>query len=465
MDLDLPNLTFNVARIQPFKQKTLTGQIKWYERFGFSYTSRFKNQVSFVDSTLFDQPSGFNFNENNPALDIRNGIEHKPTFILPNFSLFKHFHFTPSIQYKERWYFDHIEKSYDTTLKAVVIDTINGFKSARDFSGGINMSTKIFGLVTFKNSRVQAIRHVITPRLSFNYHPDFGEAFWGYYKQIQVDSNGKIADYSIYENAIFGSPAKGLSGTIGLNIGNNLEMKVLSKNDTTGQPRKVKILDIFNVGTSYNLAADSVNMSRISISGNTRLFNNKLSLKFSTSLDPYISDSNNVRLNKFEWDANKRLARMTRSDLSLSTSLNSKTLKRKDKNSDEEDQDSYSAYPYSDVDFSIPWNFNMGYNFIVTHNFNSDKVDTFKITQSVSFGANINLTPKWKIGVRSGYDFVGKEITYTLIDIYRDMHCWEMKFEWVPPGLGKSYYNIKINAKANLLKDLKFERRKDWYDY
>ena len=249
------------------------------------------------------------------------------------------------------------------------------------------------------------------------------------------------------ENGIYGSPSKGESGNINLNINNVFEMKIKSKKDTSRSEKKIKILESLNISTSYNLLKDSLNLSNINLNARTRILK-VLDINFSSTYDPYITNNEkNNNINILEINKNNRIARLKNLNTSIGLNINDKSFNTK--NSD--DNRSF---------IEIPWNLRFNYNLIYNKGYNSAKfADT---TQSLNFSGNIKITNKWKLGFRSGYDFDSKDLTYTSIDIYRDLHCWELMFNYIPFGFQRSY-TLTIQVKAPSLRDLKYERKRDWF--
>jgi hypothetical protein len=338
-------------------------------------------------------------------------------------------------------------------IGGVFIDTINGFRYSYDYSFNASLNTKLYGMYTFKKGRVNAIRHVLTPSFSFNYRPDFGESKWDFYRTYQKDPTSDIVKYSLYEGAIYGYPPSGKYGMVSFALGNNVEMKVKNPKDTTGDFRKVMILESLNFNTSYNIAADSLNWSAVSMTGRTTLFKS-MNLTFNATFDPYAIDIDGKTINKLEFDRTGKICRMTNASLSIGYRITSKSKKKKEKGKAEQ------SIGYSDdyVDFDVPWNLNIDYTLRYTNvGYNRDT------TQSIRFTGDINLTSKWKIGFSSGYDFDTKKTTYTSVNIYRDLHCWEMRFTWIPFGFRRSY-NFQINVKSSVLQDLKLTKQSNWSD-
>ena len=461
INLTLPDVTFNVNRIYPLKRRVKVGKTRFYEKIGVSYNMSITNRiVTKNDSTFFD----IDFD------NISNGIYHKIP-ISTSFKFLKYTTISPSFNYNERWYLKELnqywgyEDSLDTT-GTVISEYLTKFSRVWDYSAGVNWSTQIYGMFNFKKGHLKAIRHVITPNISFRYKPDFGQDkynYFGEYSQIyynnttgQYDTVGNV--YAYYQNLPFGSPTRGGAGSINFNIGNNVEMKLRNINDTTVADKKVKLLESLIFSTNYNILADSLNCAPLTVNGRTKV--KFLDLTFGATFDPYDFDINEygqyARVNRFLFDTTKQLARMTIAKVSASFSL------RSSKNSNLEiPQNEYEVlygYPEHYVDFNIPWNVRFMYNF----NY-SKPYDESKITQSVRLTGDFNLTTKWKISFGSGYDFILNKATYTTIDVYRDLHCWEASLHLVPFGLHKAYM-FKINVKASMLKDLKLAKRRSWVD-
>jgi lipopolysaccharide assembly outer membrane protein LptD (OstA) len=299
-------------------------------------------------------------------------------------------------------------------------------------------------MIQFNKGKINAIRHVITPNLSFSYKPDFSDEKFGYYRNVQLE-NGNNQEYSIMQNGIFGSPSTGKQGNISLNFSNILEAKINTKNDTLNSTKKIKILESLNIGSSYNIFADSLNLNDINLNARTR-FLDLIDFNFSSRYDPYITNTNqNNNLNQLELNKNGRLARFTNANATLGLNISNNSFKKKK-------QDSKAK---------IQWNLNANYSINYNKGYRSSTyADTI---QSLNFSGDIKITDKWKLNFRSGYDFDTKKLTYSSINIYRDLHCWEMMLNLIPIGYHKSY-TFTIRVKASVLQDLKLERKRDWID-
>lgn len=455
ISITLPEGQFNINRFFPFKRKVQVGTKKWYENIGVNSNVNFRNQINTKDSMLL-RPSA--------VRKLQNGVQ-ATVSASTQFKVLKHFTFSPSINYINRTYFATVDKYYDNATQQLVTDTLFFWQDARniknrsEFNVQGSLTTRLYTMVEFKRGAVSALRHVLTPQLTMTYRPDFSTQIYGYY-----GPDGSFAPYSPYEIGVYGQPSIGQQGLVGLNLGNNLEMKVKNKRDTTGTGlKKVIIIEQLNIGASYNVAADSLRLSLITINGRTTLFKN-LGINFSSAFDPY-STVNNVRVNKTEWAENKRLVRLTGANLALNMSLRpkDKSLVKKNLTPDEEEMlKKKKANPDMFIDFNLPYTLNVSYNL----NYNPAAAGTEfnpKVTQTLNFSGDIRITGKTKMGFTSGYDFINKEIAFTSLDIYRDLHCWELSANWIPFGFRKSY-NINIRVKASVLQDLKLTRRRSWQD-
>ncbi len=247
---------------------------------------------------------------------------------------------------------------------------------------------------------------------------------------------------------------------IAFSLNNTIDAKKRVASDSGAVFKKVSLVDNFGISFSYNLAAKNYKWSNINLTGRTKLFK-KLDIFAGASLDPYRIDSSGTRIEQYEWN-NNRIGRFTSGNLSVSTSLQSKQNQNKTKTSPLATQDQLdyiNTHPEVYVDFDVPWNLSVFYNI----NYSKPALNEI-LTQSVTFNGDLSVTKKWKVSVTSGYDFTSKKMTLTSFNVYRDLHCWEMRFNWVPFGFRQSF-SVDINVKSSVLRDLKMSRRKDWYDY
>lgn len=475
MTVTLPELTFNMNRIYPLKNVGNPAKKRWYKDLYISYTANAKNFVSMADSLYF-KPNWLD--------NMQNGVQHRVPISMP-IKLFKHITWTTSATLLDRMYFRYFEKQWvnDPALPEggyLRTDTINQFRNVFSFDISSTLTTKLYGQVNFKKGPVRAIRHVFTPSIGVSYNPDYSKDFWNYYGTY-YDANGIEQLYSMFQGNIYGTPPSGRSGRINYSFGNNLEIKVPSKRDTVTGMKKVKLIEDLTFSGSYDMAKDSLNFSYLSINGRTTLFKN-LSVRYSSIWDPYILDSlGRKQLNQFEWDVNKRLFRKNSVswNFSLSYSLNNDTFKKNKKGNNnasqqfassplasEEEMNDIRSNPQDYIDWSTPWSLSLSYNLTLSNNpsyINYVLRDDRKMIQTLGVNGNVNLTPKWKVSVQTGWDFELKKLSYTSFTVYRDLHCWEMRFNWIPLGTYKSW-NFTINVKASALQDLKLSKKKDYRD-
>ena len=472
MTVTLPEVTLTMNRVYPFKNIGNSAKKRWYKDMYISYTANAKNYVSMADSLYF-RPGWLE--------NLQNGIQHRVPISMP-VKLFKYVTWTTSVNMLDRMYFRYFEKQWveDPSMAAggyLKTDTINQFRNVFSFDVSSSMTTKLYGMVAFKKGPIRAIRHVFTPSIGVSYNPDFSKDFWNYY-DTYYDANGIEQLYSMFQGNIYGTPPSGESGRINYSFGNNLEIKVPSRKDTITGLKKVKVIEDLTFSGSYDIAKDSLNFSYLSVNGRTTLFKN-LSVRYSSIWDPYILDSlGKKQLNQFEWDVNKRLFRKNSVawNFSVNYSLNNDTFKNKGKKTtpkryesslaSEEEMNDIRSNPENYVDWSTKWALSLSYNLTLSNNpsyINYILNDNRKVIQTLGVNGNINLTPNWKVSVQSGWDFELKKLSYTSLTIYRDLHCWEMRFNWIPLGTYKSW-NFTINVKASALQDLKLTKKKDYRD-
>ena len=446
VNVTLPQIAFNIQRIYPFKRKNQIGKQRWYEKIGISYSLRMENRVTTTDSTFFTRGT----------LDkMRNGIIQSIP-ISTSFKAFKYFTISPSVSYNERWFFQRLDRGWDNETQTAYSDTTYGFYTNRDVNASINMNTTVYGLVQFKKGWIRGIRHVFNPRVGFTYRPKLGENDEGYY-----GDNASFVSYSHDALSIYGRAPTNNTGAVTYGFGNTLEMKVRSKKDTITGFKKIKLLEALNVSGSYNIFADSLNLSDIRISGRTRILN-RLGINFNMNLSPYAQDTNHRAINKWLVNETGQLTRLTTATVALTLNLNGKS-KQADYNSDkgtDAELAQINAAKAAYIDFNIPWRLDISYNLTI----NNLASAANRIIQTLQFQGDVSLTPKWKIGFSSGYDFVRNDLSYTSLSIYRDLHCWEFSMTWVPFGR-QQMWSFDLKVKSRILQDLKLSRRKDYYDF
>lgn len=458
--LGLPNVSFNMSRVFPFEPKNRVGDQKWYHKIGVSYTADALNRINTFDSILFKKES---------LKDFQNGLRHSVP-ISTSFNVLKYLTVSPFVSYTERWYFNSVDKYWDGA--SVITDTIDGFKRSMEYNGGLSFSTRVYGMYPVNRAGIVAVRHVVTPSLSYSYRPDFSESKYGYYKLVQSDSAGSTNKYSIFENnnSLFGSPGGGKFSNLSYSLDNNIEMKVKKETDTGSVVKKIRIFDSFRFTGSYNMAADSLKFSDINVVARTVLFE-RINIDVGAVYDLYVmrtdTAGNLFKVNEFEYNVNKRLARLKSANLTIGTSLNPDAFKKKaDANNKPEPKNMYDRAeldmiyrnPQYYVDWNIPWNFTATYTIGY-----SRLTNTSSIQQLFNIYGDISITPKWKIGYNTGYDFTTKEITPTALNIYRDLHCWDLAINWIPFGTFQRY-SVDLKVRASILQDLKLSRRREFYE-
>jgi hypothetical protein len=454
VQLTLPELNFSVNQIFPFQWRKDIIKPRWYEKITANYQVSVLNRLDFYDSV---------FNINNLKFsDFQNGIQHRVP-VQASYNVLKYMNLSFNVNYSEFWYTQKNFKQYNFETDKLDTTKEVGFFTAREFDASASLSTRVYGTKIFKSGAIKGIRHVLTPSISLNYRPDFGSPFFNYYYNSFTDRNFTNSRLSYFDGALFGYPRDGKVGGIGLNLGNTLQMKIRSKKDTVNQTRKLNLIDGFNISSFYNLAVDSFRWSNVNFSYRTTLFET-INLSGGMTYSPYmINKATGLRTPDYLIQNKSGLLRFETANLAVGGSLPLK--KRNNAVNPNEEQSraigqNFAAY----ADFNIPWSLNLNYNVTVNKRFvvNSQK-DTVTYTQDMNFFGDVNLTPKWKIGIRSGYDFALKQISFTSFDIYRDLHCWEMRLNLIPFGFRKSY-NFALNVKSSVLQDLKLLRRRDFRD-
>ena len=485
VSLNLPKISFSASRLYPFKGKNSTGK-KWYQELQFQYSASLDNQISTYDSLLFTRSVWKN---------MRSGFTHEAPL---SFQIrpFKNFSISPQVSYKGVLYTQKIEKRWDPNYRnpetdivvpSVVNDTLRGFFYGQAVNPSISAgySPQIFGTFQFTNpnSRIQAIRHVMKPSVTFSYIPYLKGFSTKMYKQVQTNSAGDMQDYSIFQGGIYGTPSLSQrSGNVSLNLTNIVEAKVFNRNDTTGKPQKVNLIDNFGISTSYNVFADSMNWSPVSMVIRTTLLKN-INISGSSSFSLYGLDKNGRQIGTYYFTRDRKLMRMTGFSAGLDFSVN-ELLKRDEtkkktsttqtsvrRSSPDSRQDQTAMNPadqqntgeslfdeYGYLKFDAPWTMNVSYSF----NYSKPAFKSM-LTQNLSISGHVALTKKMDITYRTGYDFTQKIITMTQISVTRDLHCWDMSFNWIPNGSMKMW-EFSIRVKAAVLSDLKYERRKDYHD-
>ena len=467
MNIKLPSISLSSVTLYPLRRRNPAGAYRWYENISLSYVLNAENNLTTPDSELFT-PVTLN--------RMQYGVKHSIP-ISSSIKVLRFFNWTNSFNYNERWHWSTIDRTYNPADGTLATDTLQGFRANRDFSVSSSLSTRIYGMFQFKYGPLKAVRHVINPSVSFSYHPDFGDARFGWWKEY-TDTTGYVHRYSIFQNSLFGGPPDGRSGNLRLSVGNNLEIKVQNPFDTAAEVKKVALIENLTFAMGYDLAKDSLNLSSLSVSGRTTLFRS-LVLNYTGSFSPYVIDTLGRMHNQLLWNTEHRLFRMENSTWStqLSYSLNNNTFGGKDNSSAGGTGgrptttlvQTPSAVPIPILlggyaDFSVPWNVSLSYTFSHVDRYVASLMDIQSETiQSITLSANISLTKNWRVAMSTGYDISNKGMSYTSVDIYRDLHCWEMRFNWVPFGYYKSWF-FQINIKADALRDVKYEKKQTYLE-
>ena len=491
VNLTLPDISYNMSRIYPFKNvgklgKTALGKLSISHRF----TGRVQLSNAGIGSNLsginiinsadnFSEQIEFNLDNFNSILDrSKIGVKHTIP-VSTSFNLFKYFTLSPNLNYEEIWYLKKLNYSYNEVENGVRIDTTNSFSRAWSYNTAFSMSTRIYGTLFFKKGKIKAIRHVISPEVSFSFSPDFTKPKFGYYEDVRINDKGDTKLLSKYENFLYGTPRIGSSASMNFYIGNNLELKVLDKNDSISGTKKIKIFENLAFTSSYNFLADSFKLSPIRFNARTSFFKGLVNLSLSGNIDPYT-----YRLDStVESSSGSKIIYQRRvSDLALLNKQGIGSLdfinialgfrfSANDFKSDARDTELDSEYGTAEqlnyinsnmaeyIDFNVPWSVNASYNL------NRRKLGYRDptITQTLTFSGDLSISEKTKLSFRSGYDFKNKMMTQTSINATRDLHCWRINFSWVPFGRFQSY-NLSINAVSALLQDLKLEKRSRFFD-
>ena len=462
ISITLPNVNFRMTQIYPLRKKGKSGDLKWYDNIGISYTAELRNSIQTQEDLLFK--SSF-------VKDWQNGFKHSIP-LSTTINVIKDVSLTPSFQYDGVLFLSAIEKNWvsDTAYDKggyVKVDTNYGLHYAHNYRGSVQLAYNptIYGMYMFKpNSKIPAIRHVIRPSVSVSYSPKMGVKK-SKYEKVYLDGDGAAQHYSIFENKIYSVPSgvEKSSGTVSISIDNNLEMKVRNDKDTTGNEefKKIKLLESFRLATSYYIFADSMNWDRIRLTARTKVFNNKVNLDLSATIDPYAINADAQRINKY----NGGLGRLTNVTLTSGFQFSSDNGQNREKKND-----LVGGFYDHYMDFDVPWSFNVDYNLSYAKSYSKNPVPGAKkpvvsstLTQMLRINGDFSLTQKWKLGFSTGYDFDNHEVTATSFNVTRDLHCWDMTFSCIPFGTHQSY-NFQINVKSSLLRDLKLTKRESWYD-
>lgn len=474
ISLTLPDMTLNMSTIYPFKKKNRVGKAKPWEDISLSYNLKMANSVKAKEYDLLSTPFS----------SWKKTVTHSLPISLPSMRLFNYVQLNPGFSYGESWYFETKRRSWvdgyeafnnitgqSEWVKGHVQEIVNpnAFKRVYNYSYSVNSNTTLYGMYQMKNpnSKLVAVRHMVKPSVGFSYRPDFGQERFGFYDWVQTDSLGTYQQYALTD----GAPGTGRSGSVNFGLSNNIEMKLLnSEADTTSKERyrKVAIFDDLSFNGSYNLAADSMNLSIIGWTARTKIAG--FNLNVTGSIDPYYYDPvSKRRINQFMWDHASgigKLGRLATMNTGFGYNFSSDKFKKKKENKQKgtgekpaegdeaAPEEKHNGDPLYDEyrPFDLPWSFSFNYTFGYSNNGIKPTVN-----QSLSFNGNITLSPKWSADFSSGFDFKAKKLTHTNMSVRRNLHCWSMAFSFAPIGL-KPYYSFTLNANASMLKDLKVNK-------
>ena len=476
VNLTLPTLQTTMERIFPFKPKNGTAK-GFFQNINFQYAGRAENRIITTEEKLFG-PMMFD--------NAKYGMKHSIP-LSTNFKLLKYLSISTSANYNEVWTQNMINyNDFDIETNSIKKDTINKIGAFREYGFSASMGTTIYGTVNFgEDKKIQSIRHTIRPTISYSNRPSFEQ----YYDTYIIDAEGNTAEYTRYQNSLFGVPGRNLSNSMSIGLNNNFEAKVRNdKDSTSNELKKVVLLNNFNISTAHNFAADSLRWTPIRMGSGFSLLKDKMTINFGATFDPYALNENNIRINTYNILNGGGLLRLTSANINMNYSITSNELKGKENEEDnEEKSQSYNmiestssggrdddlfgrAEDFSDRRMNaendkpvpkypsyrteIPWDLTFAYS--LTYNNNRRQRDF--TNNSLMFSGNIELTPKWEVGLSSGYDFKGKGFTYTQLRFNRDLNSWRLNFSWVPFS-DRSSWNFFIGIKSGLLSDIKYEKQ------
>ena len=470
VNLTLPTFQASMERIYPFAPKV--GAKKGiFQNINFQYSSRAENRIVTTEDALFG-PDMFK--------NAKTGMKHSIP-LSTNFKLFKYLSFSTSANYEEVWTQNTVKfNDYSPETQSAVKDTISKIGAFRQYGFSASLGTTIYGTVNFgEGKKIESIRHTLRPSISYSNRPSFEQ----YYDTYIVDAEGNSAEYTRYQNSLFGVPGRSLSNNMGISLGNNFEAKVKDKDSTATGPKKVVLLNNFNISTSHNFAADSLRWSPLRMSTGLSLFNKKMSINMGGTFDPYALNENNIRVNTYNIASGGGLLRLTSANVNLNYSFSSTQFENPEKEEDRNQIESASsggrdddlfgraedftdrrmnedngkpAPQYPSYRSKIPWNLKLAYS--LTYNNSRNQRDF--TNNSLMFSGNVDLTPMWKVGVSSGYDFKGEGFTYTQLRFDRDLKSWKLNFSWVPFS-DRASWNFFIGIKSGLLSDIKYEKQSE----
>ncbi len=501
LSMTLPSLDITLARFYPFKRKKAAGNERWYEKISLSYTGSLSNSINTKEDMLF---------KSNIIKDWRNGMRHSVP-ISATFSLFNYINITPSFNFTDRMYTHKINKHWDEGTQREMNDTIWGFQNVYNYNMSVSATTKLYGFYTpLFGKKIQTIRHVFTPTVSFNYAPDFGASRYGYYASyVKTDANGNVStvNYSPYSGSLYGVPGKGKTGSVSMDISNNIEMKVRTKNDSL---KKISLIDELGANMSYNMAAERRPWSDLSMRVRIKTpWNYTFSMNAVFATYAYEFDENGrVRVgDRTEW-SHGRFGRFQGMSQNLSYTFNNETFKKlfgwgkgtTENEENEEDDEMEDEVGDTNIDperrkseragmkkepkqaevdedgylkFKLPWSFTVSYGVTMSENTSANiRVNRmrypYKLTHTLNFSGNLQISDGWNLTFSSGYDFNYHRLSMTTASISRDLHCFSMSASIVLSPY--TSYNFTFSANASELADvLKWKKQSsyssniEWY--
>lgn len=482
INMTLPTLQFSINRVFPFESET--GSKKGaIQNINLQYNLRGENRIRTTDEFFL---TGAMFN------DLNAGMRHSIP-LSTNFKVFEHFSVSMNANYDETWVMQTYDQRFDEQTQEVVRDTITGFDSYRTYNFSTSLGTTVYGMFAFGDeSKINAVRHVMRPSVSYNINPAFDQFYDQFTRPGLGATEDQLVEYSRFEGTLFGAPGNRFSSSMSFSLTNDFEAKVRNEDSTaTGDDRfkKVKLLNNFGLSTNYNFAADSLNLSAIALRGNIPIVTDKFNVNLIAALDPYALNNNNQRIDKLNIDNGGSLFRLTNANISFSYALSDKTFSKDEEEEEEEDIDSVRDETFRsggrpDVlfgqgqmmndprsqrqdeedkeddneyyNYKIPWNLNLSYTMTYANQTRQSEI----ASHSIMFSGDVELSPQWKVGISSGYDLANQGFTFTQLRFNRDLGSFNMSLNWTPIGPRESWFFF-IGIKANMLRDLKYDRNRE----
>lgn len=456
VNVTLPSMNFYVNQFNPFQRKNAIGD-HWYDKITASYSADLQNRTTFVDTS-------FSFS-NLSMSDFQNGVRHSVP-VSASYTVLRYLYMSFSVNYNEYWQTQQLRQGYNDATGRLDSQRTDGFFASRDFNTGVNFSTRIYGMKMFRKGSLRGIRHEMRPAVGFTYRPDFAAPPFNYYYLTRLDSSRREQFVSPYPASVIGGAPMGRAAAVNMGLGNNLQVKVRSKKDTAAGFKNIPILDAFGFNTSYNAAADSFQWSDMKVDFRTSILE-KINIAGGASYSHYARDYGTGRIMRESMlQHGTGIGRFMNANVSLSTNFHSKpkTGGRSPSQAQEYARVMRNAGYNEYVDLNIPWSVNLSYTMNMEKRYSTFSFgDTLVLSHAMTMQGELQITERWKLSVNTGYNFDYKELTMTSIDLYRDLHCWQMHFSTFPFGPRKNF-NFTLNVKSTVLQDLKLVRRRDFRD-